>query len=305
MATLMRGIHSVMRKSNHIVREAFYGYARWKYSRSASEGEPIPFDLAEGLTIRLLPWGQIAELLYVRDFERAERDLTIAYLKEGMNVVDVGANVGLYSILAAKLIGTSGRVWSFEPSSETHACLLRNLSLNGVESVIPNRLALADVGRSRLALCRDAGYRDGDRYLSRAQDRMEGGQRDSEGGAYSEIVDVMNLDSYADENCGNARIDFIKMDIEGGEFSALRGAREVLCANPDVLLLVECTREGCARAGHTQADVFDFLRGLGFGLYGWNRQRRNWRSDEDLLVRAGNIWACRGRSRLPCPPSQR
>jgi FkbM family methyltransferase len=65
-----------------------------------------------------------------------------------MKVVDAGANIGPYSILAAKLVGPTGTVWSFEPAPETFARLERNLSSNGCDHVQRFRLALSDVPTS-------------------------------------------------------------------------------------------------------------------------------------------------------------
>lgn len=275
--------------------------ARWKYSRKRAKDEPITFAFPKDVSFRLYPWGQIAEFLYIGGFEKIELELTNSYLREGMNVIDVGANIGLYSILAAKLIGKSGRVWAFEPSSETYEHLLKNLSLNGVDSVIPNKLALSDIDDIKLLLERSAGRGDAERYLSIYPNHPSLHNKSSADHGDSELVKVTSLDSYMDENLKNVKVDFIKIDVEGNEFPILRGAENLLRANPSVVLLFECNPIGCSWAGHKVEDVVDFLRTLGLGLFSWDKNRSEWGSSLECLYSAGNLWAASDKERLPKP----
>jgi len=63
--------------------------------------------------------------------------------------------------------------------------------------------------------------------------------------------------------------------------------------------MFECTRQGCLCSGHSQEDVFHFLRDFGFGLYSWDARLKIWNADPEFLMSAGNIWACRDNMRLP------
>src|SRR5207302_520280 len=92
--------------------------------------------------------GQIPELLVTSDFERRELDLVKSYLRPEMNVIDIGANVGLYSIAAALKVGPAGKVFAFEPSSESVGRLRRNLELNGITTVQLATVALSDKSQS-------------------------------------------------------------------------------------------------------------------------------------------------------------
>jgi len=187
------------------VRKLYYLYPRWRYLRKASKGVPVTVALSKGITIRLYPWGQIAEDLSICGFENAELLLTVSFLREGMNVIDVGANIGLYSILASKVIGESGRVWAFEPSNETYEHLLKNLSLNSAGVVIPNKLALADISDGNILLKRSPGRRDAERYLSLHPNHPSIYQEDLADPGDSELVKVTNLDSYMEKNLHGAK----------------------------------------------------------------------------------------------------
>ena len=77
--------------------------------------KPLLYHVARNLELSLYPQGEVPEFLFLdKSFERIECDLVATYLKPGMNVIDVGANVGLYSILADRLVAPGGKIWAFE-----------------------------------------------------------------------------------------------------------------------------------------------------------------------------------------------
>jgi tRNA G37 N-methylase Trm5 len=98
----------------------------------------------------------IAEFLMVQRFyERTELALVSAYLKPGMTVIDVGANIGVSSILAQKRMKGTGIVWAFGPSSQSFERLEKNLELNRCQSVRPFREALGAQASSSVKLTTD------------------------------------------------------------------------------------------------------------------------------------------------------
>jgi FkbM family methyltransferase len=277
-----------------------HDYRRFVYSKKQEVGRPVRFRVPGNMFIELYPQGQIVELLYTSSFEKNEIKLVIEYLKPGMTVVDVGANVGLYSILAGLNVGLAGKVFAFEPSEESHKRLLANLALNQVANIEVIKMALADTSNVSLYLKRDPGYRDGDRYLETRKIENARVTADLQDHGDSERVSVTTLDQYFyRENRKNAPVDFLKMDVEGGEFAVLRGASRFLTENHEIVLMFECAMQGCLCAGHSQDDVFHFLRDLGFGLYAWDANLKIWSADPAYLANAGNIWACRNRTSLP------
>jgi len=248
----------------------------------------------------LYPEGQVAELLYTCRFEKIELALVMKFLKTGMGVLDIGANIGLYSIVASTIVGHDGVVVAFEPSKETCDRLRANLSLNRVTSVDVVKKALANDVYPDMMIKRDPGYRDGDRYLATRKVENVTAKAKPEDTGDSERVPVTSLDHYLyEERDSCPRIDFVKMDIEGGEYAVLRGARKFLETNPGVVMMFECTPQGCRCAGCTQEEVSAFLQKLGFGVYAWMPQQAAWTSDIDSVKLAGNIWACRDKQSLP------
>ena len=81
-------------------------------------------------------------------FESDIRDFLPHYLKPGMVIFDVGANIGVYSLLCAKYVGESGAVHAFEPTPKTFTQLSANVALNGFAGIKLNRLAVGEMSAS-------------------------------------------------------------------------------------------------------------------------------------------------------------
>ena len=270
---IRRGIHTVYHQRNR-------------------GGRPVSYRVPGEVEIRLFPEGEVAEFLTVqRFFERTELALVAAYLKPGMTVIDVGANIGLYSILAEKRMDGTGIVWAIEPSLESFQRLEKNLQLNACQCVRPFRVALSAEASPSMKLKSDAGFGDAYRYLS------PDGSASKEGGDH-EWVPVTTLDLFSrDHQIGGAA--FLKVDVEGGEYLTFQGAQEFLRANQQVCIMFESDPEWCQRAGCRQQDAFDLLRRLGFGLYAWQNRTRKWLANENALLTAGMVWASRDADTLP------
>ena len=188
-------------------------------------------------------------------YEPAKMEAVLKLLRPGSTFIDVGANIGDFSLLAASVTGSAGRVLAFEPEA-TNCCLIkRNIELNGYKNIEVFQLALSDSnGEASLYL--------GDRcdYHSLLKDQPE-----RKAGVIA--VKTRTLDSFLEE-FGQDRVDMIKVDVEGAELKVLRGAREMLRRNPNVVILLELH----PRMGVNPAEVCDFLRQLGLSLFQMSSQ---------------------------------
>jgi FkbM family methyltransferase len=249
----------------------------------------VRYRLPGGVDLQLFPEGEIAEFLAVQWlFEKTEMALAAAYLKPGMKVIDVGANVGVYSILANQRVGQNGSVWAFEPSSESYGRLLKNISLNNCSSVRAVQMALGERSET-LALQSDTGFGDAYRYIRPSKEPNGNG---------SEIVPVIPLDLYACRH-GIKRADYMKVDVEGCEYMVFAGSRELLASSPNLTIMFESEPEWCERAGCRQQDTFELLKKLGFGLFAWDNRERRWNADETSVINASTVWASRDPKALP------
>jgi FkbM family methyltransferase len=146
-------------------------------------------------------------------------------LKKGMNVVDVGANVGYFTCIMANLIAPTGEVHAFEPDRTNFRLLRRNLQINRLRNVFCEQVACCDRnGRGIL-------------YLS---NRETGGHTTNvkSGKTWrTRSVPMIALDDFFREK--NERIDLVKIDTAGSEDSVLRGMRGLVKSNPGIKILVE------------------------------------------------------------------
>ncbi len=247
-------------------------------------GQPVRCLVTPGLEFELHPKGELTEFLSLGPlFERTEMRLAAKLLKPCMKVVDAGANIGLYSLLAAKRVGEDGRIWSFEPSQITYSLFLDNLSLNGVTTVAAHRLALSDFA-GELTLRSERGLGDLYRHLDYTGKVAEGDA--------VETVGVDTLDGFATAQKID-RIDFLKIDVEGGEYRLLKGAQRLLSQSPNVIVMFESEEDWCRRSGCKAEDALELLKSLGFGLYSWSKRQKRWSTIESELSKSRTVWAAR------------
>jgi FkbM family methyltransferase len=247
-----------------------------------------------GIKFQVYPKGELIDYLpFFRLFERTEMQLVAHLLRPGMKVIDAGANIGVYSLLAAQCIGSEGKVWAFEPSESTYGLLLDNLALNDVRTVRATRLALGDA-RGHLTLRCQNGFGDLYRHLDYSGHANVGDR--------VETVEVSTLDEFAAAS-GIDTIDFFKIDVEGGEYHLLKGSGQLLSRSPSVVVMVEIEEDWCLRNGHRVEDCFKLLKSLGFTLYSLSKQQNRWISDESELSACRTVWAARNPQLLPTVPA--
>jgi FkbM family methyltransferase len=183
--------------------------------------------------------------------ERAVTELVTREVGPGQTAFDVGANIGYFTLLLARRVGPSGRVFAFEPDPQNCELLRRNLALNGYANVTVVPKAVADHSGT-LKLWRAAAAGDHRIY-------------DSHDGREAIEVPTVRLDDVVREFAGP--VHFIKMDIQGAEALALRGMVDLLSRAPHVKMVMEFWPYGLQLAGTPPAGLLDHLLALGFTLH--------------------------------------
>jgi FkbM family methyltransferase len=198
-------------------------------------------------------WRGFARLMFAfREMYEPELLYLDRLLSPGMTFVDVGACYGVYTLVAAKLVGAKGRVIAFEPASRSYAVLQENIKLNGLANVRPYRVALSDrIGFSRLYHQPDPG-------------RNSLGVPEGISGAPEE-VETNTLDSVLGSG-PSERVDVMKLDVEGAEELVFRGAREILTtAHPAIIF--EVNPEAVTALGLSPRGAWDILDRMGYSTF--------------------------------------
>jgi FkbM family methyltransferase len=181
--------------------------------------------------------------------DRAERQLLKKILFQGAVTVDVGANIGIYSEFLSRCVGPTGLVHSFEPSPDNFRLL--STATRHLTNV---RLTQAAVGE-RSGQCK--------LYIS---DKLNVDHRAYKAGGDSRRAGPIEMVALNDYFKPGQRVDLIKMDIQGYELHALRGAQRVLQENPDIKLLLEFWPFGLKQAGVRWEELIQMLQSLNMNL---------------------------------------
>ena len=204
------------------------------------------------------------------DYEPGTTRVFLGLLRPGMTVVDVGANIGYYTLLAAGAVGQAGMVFAFEPSSSNFALLQRNVAMNGCQNVILVNKAL--------------GARSGVAELHLGASQQHSLFRDSVRHSGSERVEVTSLDDFMG-GLGWPVVDVIKIDVEGAEPAVIDGMRMALERCHTRHLIVEFCPFNL-RIARTEPDaLLKTLESLGFRILVIDEARGVQSSQFDDLLR--------------------
>lgn len=193
-------------------------------------------------------------------FEPFESAIMRKYIKKGDSVLDIGANIGYYTLIFAQLVGSAGRVFAFEPDPENFALLQKNIEMNGYNNVtLVHKAVASTAGIIRLYICAN----------NKGNHRIH----DANDGRASIKVEAVRLDDFFKDYDG--RIDFIKMDIEGAEMEVISGASSLLQRNQNLKIATEFCPLWLRIFGIKPEEYLDLLKKHGFRLYNINEQKKS------------------------------
>ncbi|MDP3414756.1 FkbM family methyltransferase [Falsiroseomonas sp.] len=170
------------------------------------------------------------------------------HLQPGEVFVDAGANIGAYTIPAARLVGPTGRVISFEAHPHTFRFLQTNIDQSGLSWAAPLNLALGEVpGEIEIVF---ADSNPGETHVASSSD----------GRGVS--VPMQTLDAALAEQ-GVIAVSYLKIDVEGFELPVLRGALGTIASSPRIAVQTEMEARHAARYGYRLEAIGDLLQGAG------------------------------------------
>ena len=202
-----------------------------------------------GYDVRLDLGEAIQRWMYLGAFEPKETAVVKGWLRPGMTFLDVGANFGYFTLLAASRVGPSGRVVAVEPSPLAAGRLAENVRANSLSRVEVHQLGLSDTAGSL------------DLYISPAAFHSPTMSASSGGEPVS--VPVKRLDDCLEE-WGVASVDLMKMDVEGHEPFVLRGAPDALASGRIRAVLVEFNDHWLRAQGSSPDELYRIFREAGY-----------------------------------------
>ncbi len=203
--------------------------------------------------------------------EPVETKLFSDIIKNGEVLVDIGANIGYFTLLMAKFSGPTGKIFSFEPEDKNFEILKKNVEVNNYQNIVLEKKGVSDHnGINKFFL---SSKNTGMHSLQKIRDDSR------------EVkIDVIKLDDYFSTLDLVKKISLIKIDVEGAEFQVLNGMRTIL-KNENLKLLIEFIPEHLKKHGTNPSDVLKILEDNNFKIYQINENTKQieLKNSEDIM----------------------
>ncbi|HEX6810039.1 MAG TPA: FkbM family methyltransferase [Planctomycetota bacterium] len=213
--------------------------------------------LTNGMEIHVVANDIVGQAIcYSGFFEPETIALYRSVLAERKVFLDVGAQVGQFTLLASRLVGPRGRVVAFEPDPKTHRMLCKSVARNRLSNVMAVHAALADVNAVQTF------------HLSQAQNIGANSLRPPAQGLDARTsvqVECWRMDDFLRDH-GIPKPDLVKIDVEGAELLVLDGARQTLAGPDQPVLIVEFCEVTLAQFGASCEMLAARLEAFGYHL---------------------------------------
>ncbi|MHA1381251.1 MAG: FkbM family methyltransferase [Candidatus Helarchaeota archaeon] len=187
-------------------------------------------------------------------YEKYETVLFKKLIKPGMVVIDIGANIGYYSLIAAKLVGSKSKVYAFEPEPRNYRLLVKNIKINSYNNIIPIQKAASNK-QGKTKLFTDKGNLGNPSFSEDNISEKEGFVN----------VKTITLDEFFENLVIDNNIIFIKIDAQGAEGLILEGAERLL-KNNNLIIIMEFWPYGLKNLGTNPTKLLNKLYEYGFKI---------------------------------------
>ena len=189
--------------------------------------------------------------VFKRKQDACELKLISSIVKPGFNILDIGANIGFYTKVFSDIVGNEGNVHAFEPETLNFNYLKQNVQSKTNVKIV-NKAVSDKTGPIKI-------------YLSKM---LNVDHRTYPVDDYADVIEInaITIDDYLDL-MNSPVVDFIKMDIQGFEMSALKGMEKTLANNPDLKIITELWPYGLQKAGSSAIEILDFANSKNFNIY--------------------------------------
>jgi FkbM family methyltransferase len=232
--------------------------ARW--NRFSTRRNETVTTIAPGVKMVLNSESILSKAIYAGRFEWQELQFLTRILQPGDTFIDIGSNIGLYSMIAAKRVGKNGSVIAVEPVSKTFHRLERNIQLNKYKNVKAFQLAISSSnGILPMSVSQD-GY-----------DAWNSLTKPARGEKFiTEEVTTIKFDDFVTQNSLTSRIKMVKVDVEGWEDELFKGAVTTLSAADAPIIQVEFNEPALNAAGSSSEKLMDRILKFGYHLYSYD-----------------------------------
>lgn len=251
--------------------QALARFVRWQVGSRLVPG-PVAVPLTGEVRILAAPGMPGATgAAYLGLHEYADMAFVLHFLRPGDLFLDIGANVGSYTLLAAS---TGANCLSFEPLPSTYHRLLRNVGMNGFVSQVDAVNAGVGAVSGELQFTADL---DTDNHVVLAPYAGR-----------TQAVPVITLD----EKAGDREVSLIKIDVEGFETEVIRGARRLLERHPPAALIVE-VNDACHQYGSDEGTFVGLMRDCGYSPFDYDPGGRRLHAIRSVSKMSINTIFCR------------
>jgi FkbM family methyltransferase len=198
----------------------------------------------------LIPKGHIPGRTYLTgSYEPEVTRFFLTAIGEGQVVVDIGANIGYYTLIASKLVGPSGKAYAFEPDPVHYGYLRENIRANRCSNVEAMQKAVTSGVEGEAPFWPEPNGSAGSLHSRPRTPPV--------------VVRTISLDEFF-ARLGWPRVDFVKIDVEGAETEAIEGMAQVSERNPTLRMVTEFVDSSLRRSGTGPEEFFGTLGHAGF-----------------------------------------
>jgi FkbM family methyltransferase len=246
----------IIKNELHTEYKKAYFELRWQEILQDKSIEKVTHFIDKKIFINLYKNNYLSNLIFSNQFEEDIVSFITSNLNNGDCFIDIGANIGFFSLITSSVVSENGLVLAFEPTDDTFIKLDENIRQNGLSNIKYYRVALSDYeGTAPFNVSVDG------------HDAFNSFSLPQHGNEYKpETVDVKMLDSFYDSIKAYKNRILLKVDVEGWEYNVIKGAVKVFRElNP--VIIIEFNDENTKNSPHKCRDVYTLIQSYGYDLF--------------------------------------